>query len=286
MAEPSQLLSNPTIRFKASEPSGSDTCKLILFPIEGRFAGERAKPQRACRVLDLAILVLVLPVFLVLGAVIAVWIKMVSPGRVLFTQTRIGFKSKPFTIFKFRSMHESAEPRNHQEHVAALANSKATMTKLDEAGDGRLIPWGRCLRRTALDELPQVINILRGEMSIVGPRPCLEYEYLLYDAAQRERFETLPGMTGYWQVNGKNSTTFEEMVKQDIHYVRHRSVWLNLAIILRTPLVIAQQILGCASRVRLPREIAGKGRPEAEASHPEANVARSRGECLTRQENK
>jgi lipopolysaccharide/colanic/teichoic acid biosynthesis glycosyltransferase len=206
--------------------------------------------------LDLAIIVLVLPVLLVLGAAIAVWIKAVSPGRVLFSQTRIGFKGEPFRIFKFRSMHENVETRNHRDYMAALAKSKASMTKLDEAGDARLIPGGRGLRRTALDELPQVLNVLRGEMSIVGPRPCLDYEYRLYNAAQRERFETLPGMTGYWQVNGKNSTTFEQMVMLDIHYVRRRSVWLNLGIILRTPLVIAQQFRGRASRVKLPRGIA------------------------------
>lgn len=91
-------------------------------------------------------------------------------------------------------------------------------------------------------------------MSIVGPRPCLEYEYDLYSPAQRERFETLPGLTGYWQVNGKNSTTFAEMVTLDIHYVRNRSAWMNLGIILRTPLVIAQQALGRGHRVKMPQQ--------------------------------
>jgi lipopolysaccharide/colanic/teichoic acid biosynthesis glycosyltransferase len=130
-----------------------------------------------------------------------------------------------------------------------------------------------------------VLNVLRGEMSIVGPRPCLDYEYRLYNAAQRERFETLPGMTGYWQVNGKNSTTFEQMVMLDIHYVRRRSVWLNLGIILRTPLVIAQQFRGRASRVKLPRGIADEDRPEAEDSPPEASAVPSCGACHVRQEN-
>ncbi len=108
------------------------------------------------------------------------------------------------------------------------------MTKLDARGDKRLIPVGRWLRAAGLDELPQLINVWRGEMSLVGPRPCLPSEYEKYLPWQRERFNVLPGVTGLWQVSGKNRTTFNEMIECDIRYVRTRSFWLDLKIMLKT----------------------------------------------------
>jgi lipopolysaccharide/colanic/teichoic acid biosynthesis glycosyltransferase len=108
------------------------------------------------------------------------------------------------------------------------------MAKLDLHGDPRLIPGGWWLRASGLDELPQIINVLRGEMSLVGPRPCLPYEYDRYLPWQKERFSTLPGLTGLWQVSGKNKTTFDEMMHLDIHYARNKSLWLDLKILLMT----------------------------------------------------
>lgn len=245
------------------EASGSvDACQAVYYA-DGRPSLRRGKkvPGACCRAMDLGIVLLISPLLLVVGLGVAAWIRMVSPGFVLFSQTRIGYLGRRFTIFKFRSMREHAETRDHEDHVASLAKSNVSLTKLDDTGDGRLFPGSRFLRKTALDELPQVINVLRGEMSIIGPRPCLEYEYALYDEAQRERFGALPGMTGYWQVNGKNSTTFEQMVKLDIYYVRHRSPWLNLCILLRTPLVLVQQALGLRPRVRLPSDLDDIPRP-------------------------
>ena len=115
------------------------------------------------------------------------------------------------------------------------------MVKLDARGDSRIIPFGLLLRSSGLDELPQLINVLRGEMSVVGPRPCLSYECDKYLPWQRERFNTLPGLTGLWQVSGKNQTTFVEMMQLDISYARNKTLWLDLTIILKTvPAILVQ----------------------------------------------
>ena len=116
------------------------------------------------------------------------------------------------------------------------------MVKLDARGDSRIIPFGMWLRSSGLDELPQLINVLRGEMSIVGPRPCLAYECDRYLPWQWERFNTLPGLTGLWQVSGKNQTTFAEMMRLDINYSREKNFWLDVQIIFRTVPAIAVQV--------------------------------------------
>jgi lipopolysaccharide/colanic/teichoic acid biosynthesis glycosyltransferase len=113
-------------------------------------------------------------------------------------------------------------------------NSDKPMMKMDSHGDPRIIPFGRLLRASGLDELPQLINVLRGEMSLVGPRPCVSYEYENYLPWQRERFNTAPGLTGLWQVSGKNRTTFTEMIQLDIKYARSKTLWMDLKIILKT----------------------------------------------------
>jgi hypothetical protein len=129
----------------------------------------------------------------------------------------------------------------HEAHVARLMESNGPMTKLDAHGDARLIPFGRLLRAAGLDELPQLINVLRGEMSLVGPRPCLPTEYDKHLPWQKDRFHTLPGLTGLWQVSGKNRTTFSEMIDLDLQYVQTRSLRLDLKILLKTiPLVLAE----------------------------------------------
>lgn len=122
------------------------------------------------------------------------------------------------------------------------------MVKLDSIGDVRMVWGGRLLRVLGLDELPQLINVMRGEMSLVGPRPCLPSELSHYSDLQFERFEALPGLTGYWQVHGKNETTFSQMVEMDIHYARHKSLGMDLSIITRTPFAIMLQALGAVQR--------------------------------------
>jgi lipopolysaccharide/colanic/teichoic acid biosynthesis glycosyltransferase len=122
-------------------------------------------------------------------------------------------------------------------------NSNAPMMKMDSQGDPRIITFGVLLRASGLDELPQLINVLQGEMSLVGPRPCLPYEYDEYLPWQKKRFETVPGLTGLWQVSGKNKTTFLEMIQLDIKYAKNKTLWWDLKIILMTaPALIIQML--------------------------------------------
>ena len=188
--------------------------------------------------LVLVALTLLSPVLLL----IAVLIKSVSRGPLFFKQTRIGYLGKPFTIWKFRTMHLNAETSSHQQHLQQLINSDKPMQKLDAKNDPRIIPLGTLLRKSGLDEVPQLFNVLRGEMSVIGPRPCLPYEAEKFAGWQRRRFDTLPGLTGLWQVSGKNRTTFKEMIRLDITYVRNLSPVLDGKILLRTIPAIIEQL--------------------------------------------
>jgi exopolysaccharide production protein ExoY len=193
------------------------------------------------RVLDIACILLVSPGLILLGILIALYIKVVSPGAVLFKQERIGFRGRRFFCMKFRTMVPNADTSRHQDHLAELIASGRPMVKLDRAGDKRLIPGGVFLRSLGLDELPQILNVLRGEMSLVGPRPCLAYECEKYESRHCRRFDTLPGLTGLWQVSGKNRTTFEEMIALDLRYAERKSVLLDLKIIAWTvPAIVLQ----------------------------------------------
>jgi exopolysaccharide production protein ExoY len=193
------------------------------------------------RALDLACILVALPVLLPLALLIALLIKIVSAGPVLFKQERTGYLGRSFVCLKFRTMAVGADTAVHQKYSSGLIGSSLPMVKMDSHGDARLIPFGLLLRISGLDELPQIINVLRGEMSLVGPRPCLRYECDRYLPWQRERFNTLPGLTGLWQVSGKNRTTFDQMIRLDIHYARSKSLWLDLNIMFRTiPALIVQ----------------------------------------------
>jgi lipopolysaccharide/colanic/teichoic acid biosynthesis glycosyltransferase len=184
-------------------------------------------------------LVLFFPVFLAVGTLI----KIVSPGPVFFRQERLGYLGKPFTMWKFRTMTMNTNTEVHEEHFRTLVRSDTPMRKLDDDADARVIPFGKVLRKLGLDELPQLINVLRGEMSLIGPRPCLEYEANVYKDWHRGRFNTLPGMTGLWQVRGKNKTTLTEMMRMDINYVRRKSFLLDLKITLMTwPAIMLQAL--------------------------------------------
>jgi lipopolysaccharide/colanic/teichoic acid biosynthesis glycosyltransferase len=186
------------------------------------------------RVLDVTCVMLSSPCWLPLMVLVMGWIKAASPGPIFYRQKRIGFRRTRFMIFKFRTMHVNAETRRHEEYFAHLMQVDCPMTKLDLEGDSRLIACGRLLRATGLDELPQLFNVLRGEMSLVGPRPCLPNEFQRYEPWQQERVNVPPGLTGYWQVNGKNRTTFNEMIQMDLFYADHMSLRLDLAIMLKT----------------------------------------------------
>ncbi len=147
-------------------------------------------------------------------------------------------------------MKAGTDTATHQEHINRLMDSDAPLTKLDGVGDTRLIVCGAMLRATGLDELPQLINVLRGEMSLVGPRPCVPYEEEKYRPWQRERFDTLPGLTGLWQVSGKNRTTFTTMINLDISYARNKTLWLDLRIMARTLATLANQVMELCSSGR------------------------------------
>jgi len=194
------------------------------------------------RALDITCILAALPVIVPLFLLLAAGIKCVSPGPVLFLSERVGYRGRRFICFKFRTMKVNADCDAHRRHLADLMRSDAPMVKMDTKGDPRLIPLGRILRATGLDELPQLLNVLGGEMSLVGPRPCLPYEFEGYLPEQKRRFNSLPGLTGLWQVSGKNKTTFSEMIALDIQYAEKKSLWLDLKIMVKTPPAILIQV--------------------------------------------
>ena len=207
--------------------------------------------------MDIAFSLLAMPCLALSTLFMAVVMKLASPGPVFFRQERVGFRGRRFKIYKFRTMKAGADAAAHQAYLRSLINSNAPMVKLDKGGDSRLVPGAWLLRASGLDELPQIINVLRGEMSLVGPRPCIAYEYEQYLPWQRERFNTMPGLTGLWQVSGKNRTTFEEMIRLDIRYVRTKSLWLDAKIIVLTIPALLIQIYDTKVGKR-PPELPGR----------------------------
>jgi len=201
--------------------------------------GPQRYRDRAIRGLDVALALLVLIVIAPVLLLAALAIRLTSPGPAIFRQQRLGHSGKPFTVFKFRTMRARADEARHREYVHKLISSREAECA-DEAKlyklvvDDRITPVGRLLRKTSLDELPQIFNVLRGQMSLVGPRPVIPYEAEIYPDWYRERFEVKPGITGLWQVSGRNQRTYEEMVELDIEFVRRRTLGLYLGILART----------------------------------------------------
>ncbi len=187
-------------------------------------------------------LLLLSPLFLA----VAVLIKTVSRGPVFFKQTRVGYLGKPFLFWKFRTMKQNNKTSGHQAYFTDLINSDRPMEKLENKTekDPRIIPFGGLLRKTTIDELPQLINVLKGEMSLIGPRPCIPYEAQEYDLWHRKRFASVPGMTGLWQVNGKNRTTFKKMVRLDINYKKNLSLLQDVIILMKTIPAVFGEIKG------------------------------------------
>ena len=189
---------------------------------------------------SLLLLTLLSPVFFIVAAAI----KLTSRGPVLFQQKRIGEHGTPFTFLKFRSMYTNNDSSEHQEYVRQLIAGQAEKKSANGNGEGvfkltndpRITPVGRMLRRSSLDELPQLINVLRGEMSLVGPRPPVPYEVEAYATWHRRRLlEAKPGITGLWQVEGRSRVEFDDMVRLDLRYARDCSPLLDLKILLQTP---------------------------------------------------
>ena len=210
----------------------------------------------ACkRGLDLATCLLFLIVGVPLVLIIALLVKIDSPGPVLFKQERVGLRRLrgngrvswalgTFMMYKFRTMRHDCSPSIHQSHMRTLIeghaceagpldiNDHSTNRKL--SGDPRVTRVGKVLRRTCLDELPQLLNVLRGEMSLVGPRPAIPYEVAEYKLRHRRHLGTIPGCVGLWQVSGWNTLGFEEMVQLDVRYIEQQSLWLDAKILLKT----------------------------------------------------
>jgi lipopolysaccharide/colanic/teichoic acid biosynthesis glycosyltransferase len=196
------------------------------------------------RVMDVLGSVLALVLLSPLFGLIALLVKLTSDGPVLFRQERVGQFCVPFELLKFRSMHLSNNGRIHENYVRTFIAGKAEPVVAKTSGnvvykitdDPRVTRLGRFMRRTSLDELPQLWNVLKGEMSLVGPRPSLAYEIEAYDVWHKRRLlEAKPGITGLWQVRGRSRTTFAEMVRLDLRYSRTRSFLLDLKILLLTP---------------------------------------------------
>src|SRR6478672_10940043 len=198
--------------------------------------------------LDITCILLLLPLWLPVMILLMLVTRIASPGPIFYRQKRVGLGGRHFFIWKFRTMKLSAETQTHEHYFQELMRSDCPMTKLDAHGDPRLAPFGRILRASGLDELPQIFNVLCGEMSLVGPRPCTPHEFERYLPSQKQRVNTPPGLTGYWQVNGKNATTFSQMIAMDIHYGKHMSLWLDLMIIVRTGPAIAKQVFESLTR--------------------------------------
>lgn len=177
-----------------------------------------------------------------LAGFVALLIKILSPGPIFLKQMRVGKDGKQFLFYKFRSMHVNCDDSQHRNYIKLfIEGNEEELAKLQNGKkiykmtcDNRVTPIGKFLRRTSLDELPQLINVLKGEMSMVGPRPHLQYEVDLYQDRHKRRLKGLPGITGWWQIHGRSKVTFDESVNMDIWYLEHQSLILDIIIILRT----------------------------------------------------
>ena len=219
------------------------------------------------RILDALLVVFALVPLALLIALIAVLIKLGSDGPALYVQKRVGARRRPkngrmvwehytFDLYKFRTMTANNDNGIHKEYMAAyisgdtdklaeLQKERGSADSFKMTQDPRVTKMGTFLRRTSLDELPQLWNILKGEMSLVGPRPPIPYEVEMYCADQRKRLDAIPGLTGLWQVNGRCITSFDEMVDLDLEYARTQSLWLDAKIILLTiPAVLSSKGAG------------------------------------------
>jgi exopolysaccharide biosynthesis polyprenyl glycosylphosphotransferase len=223
-------------------PSAEGVSDEHTMPAELRFERPRPVCDAFKRVLDVTVSAMLLALLLPLLLLIALLVKLSSPGPVLFRQRRIGQSARPFTMLKFRTMKANAEHSVHQKFVTDFIRSGSQPQQAGDnkvfkiTDDPRVTRVGRFLRKTSLDELPQFWNVLTGEMSLVGPRPPLQYEVEQYRSWHWRRvLEAKPGVTGLWQVAGRSRTTFDEMVRLDLRYVRSRSLWTDLKILLATP---------------------------------------------------
>lgn len=192
----------------------------------------------AKRILDITFTLLIAPFVLLVGIVIAICIKLDSKGPIFFRQTRIGQDGTEFKMLKFRSMYVNSDEAVHRKKVEAMMQSGQTLDK--DKHDPRITTVGRFIRKTSLDEIPQFWNVLMGQMTLVGPRPPLPYEVALYSEKDWQRLSGLPGLTGTWQIYGRSTVTFTEMVDMDIAYLKSQSILQDLKLVFLTvPVMVA-----------------------------------------------
>jgi lipopolysaccharide/colanic/teichoic acid biosynthesis glycosyltransferase len=235
----SEGLQRCSLHWEVYSPSGASMPSAVI-EAERRRAPQQTLRNGLKRALDVVgstiLLIALAPIFAILSAIV----KLTSKGPVFFPQERVGADGRPFKMVKFRTMHANADPSIHQRYVEEFIRSSSAARTGEQifkiVNDPRVTPVGHFLRRSSLDELPQFWNVLKGEMSLVGPRPPLPYEVARYKSWHKRRLlEAKPGITGAWQVNGRSRTTFEEMVRLDLRYARSHSVWTDLKIIAATP---------------------------------------------------
>jgi lipopolysaccharide/colanic/teichoic acid biosynthesis glycosyltransferase len=230
--------------------TASTTKKVRSFSYEASLNIEEILSFYAKRVIDITLASMMLVAFAPLMLIVAILIKLDSPGSALFIQKRVGSKrtlrrgllsceQAAFGCYKFRTMKQNADSAVHQAHIKAFISGQLEASNDDKAKfklnrDPRITRLGNFLRKTSLDELPQLINVIKGEMSLVGPRPVPTYEVAEYDVWHRERLAALPGITGLWQVEGRSQVSFDDMVRMDIRYIRNQSVFYDFKLLFLT----------------------------------------------------
>jgi lipopolysaccharide/colanic/teichoic acid biosynthesis glycosyltransferase len=229
-----------------------------LAPILTQHIAERRLYFACKRLLDVVVAAILLIPLAPLMLLIGILIRLDSPGPALFKQERVGVKRRKrgdrvswelgtFTFYKFRSMYQDADSGKHRDFLQAFIHNdieemdrirgeESEVLKITK--DPRVTRIGNMLRKTSLDELPQLWNVLKGDMSLVGPRPAPIYEIELYEPRHRLRLATVPGLTGLWQVKGRSAVAFEKLVALDRYYIEHQSLWMDLMIMLQTPLAV------------------------------------------------
>ncbi len=225
--------------------TGGDSFTAALYHGGKKQAAAKKASLFVKRMIDVTGSVAAILLFLPLFVFIPILIKATSRGPVFFRQERVGYRSRRFTFYKFRSMHVNNREDVHKDYVTAYIKGQAAAADTGAAKvfkitrDPRVTSIGSFLRKTSLDELPQFFNVLKGDMSLVGPRPPIPYEINEYDIWHRRRvMEMRPGITGLWQVSGRSRTTFDEMVRLDLKYVREWTPWLDIKILVQTPMAV------------------------------------------------
>jgi lipopolysaccharide/colanic/teichoic acid biosynthesis glycosyltransferase len=248
------LYAGLSLEFRIYPEPGDGTGSKILRPIDPLFHPDLEAEDRKRRLADgikrAVDIVASVTLLLVLAPVLvaaAVAVKLSSPGPILFRQVRVGRMCRPFTMLKFRTMYVGVAEAPHHEFVTRFIRESSRIQSAAKnqvfklTSDARITPAGHILRRSSIDELPQLWNVLVGEMSLVGPRPPLPYELEQYAPWHRRRIlDAKPGVTGLWQVIGRSRTTFDEMVRLDLRYARTRSLWTDFRILVRTPAAVVR----------------------------------------------